>query len=146
MFSRNKSRSSGKSIKTKQKPPAPSILGKDLRINGDLKTDGDIQLDGVVNGDIQTNLLTVGVDAVVNGAITGDTVRIAGSVNGTITGRIVELSKSAKVIGDIVHQSLAIEAGAHIEGMCRHVEPEQQHRIESSLSRPSLVIEEPAAS
>lgn len=146
MFSRIKANSSGKKLKTKKKPPAPSILGKDLRIHGDLKTEGDIQLDGVVNGDIHTNTLTVGPDAVVNGSITGDTVRIAGSVNGKITGRIVELSKSAKVIGEIIHQSLAIQAGAHIEGMCRHVDPEQQHRIESSLTRPSLVIEEPAAS
>lgn len=146
MFSRNKSNSSAKALKKKQKPPVPSILGKDLRINGDLKTEGDIQLDGVVDGDIQTNTLTVGQDAVVNGSITGDTVRVAGSVNGKITGRIVELSKSAKVIGDIIHQSLAIEAGAHIEGMCRHVDPEQQHRIESSLIRPSLVVDEPTAS
>ncbi len=146
MFSRNKSNSSSKALTKKIKNPVPSILGKDLRIHGDLKTEGDIHLDGVVNGDIKTNTITVGLDAVVNGSITGDTVRITGSVNGTITGRIVELSKTAKVIGDILHQSLSIEAGAYVEGMCKHVEPEQQHRIESSLTRPSLVIDEPAAS
>lgn len=138
--------SSGKALTKNKNPAMPSILGKDLRIDGTLKTGGNIQLEGVVNGDVQTNSITVGPDAVVNGSITGDMVRVDGSVNGKITGRIVELRKSAKVTGDIFHHSLAIEAGAYIEGMCRHVAPEQQHRIGSSLNRPSLIIDEPAAS
>lgn len=146
MFSRIKPNSSDKALKKKQKPPIPSILGKDLQIDGDLKTDGDIQLDGVVNGDVQTNVLTIGPDAVINGSIVADKVYVAGTVNGTITGRVVELSKSAKIIGDILHQSLAMEAGAHVEGMCRHVDPEHQQRIESGLTRPSLVIDETVAS
>lgn len=146
MFSRKKLNSSGKALTKNKTPAMPSILGPDLRIDGNLKTDGTIQFDGVVNGDIQTNTITVGPAAVVNGSITGDTVQVDGSVNGTITGRIVELRKSAKVIGDIFHHSLAIEAGAYIEGMCKHVETEQRHRIEPSLAWPSLVIDEPAAS
>jgi len=43
-------------------------------------------------------------------------------VNGEIRAVTVTLSKGAKVIGDIVHQSLEIEAGAHLEGGVRRLE------------------------
>jgi len=49
-------------------------------------------------------------------------VRVAGTVKGQINGRVVELSRTAKVTGDIVHESLAIEAGAFIQGLCRHAD------------------------
>jgi cytoskeletal protein CcmA (bactofilin family) len=136
MFSRSKGETPDKALKKQEKPKVPSILSEDLRISGDLKTDGDIQLDGIVDGDISTHTLTVGPNATVNGAITGETIKIAGTVNGTITGKVVELTRSARVVGDILHQSLAIEAGAHIEGMCRHVAAEPV--------RPSLVITDTA--
>ena len=74
--------------------------------------DGDIQIDGIVDGDVESNLLTIGDSATVNGSVEGEIIRVAGTVNGEITGRIVELTKSARITGDINHHSLAIEAGA----------------------------------
>ncbi len=56
------------------------------------------------------------------GSIAGDTVRVCGSVNGQIKGQTVTLDKSAKVTGDILHHSLAIEPGAFLEGHCRRIE------------------------
>jgi cytoskeletal protein CcmA (bactofilin family) len=138
MFSRNKGRSSGTLLENKEKPKVPSILSADIRINGDIRTDGDIQLDGVIDGDITTTTVTVGAAAIVNGAITGETIRISGTVNGTITGSVVELSASARVTGDIFHESLAVEAGAHIDGLCKRTSPEQPRRD----VRPSLVVTE----
>ena len=91
---------------------APSILCKDLQVIGQITSTGDIQIDGIVDGDIETKLLTVGETATVNGSIEGEVIRVAGIVNGEITGRIVELTKSARITGDINHHSLAIEAGA----------------------------------
>mgnify|MGYP003627720788 CR=1 FL=1 len=101
-------------------------------------TDGDIQLDGVVDGDISTRTLTVGAAAIVNGAITGETIRISGTVNGTITGMVVELAASARVTGDIYHESLAVEAGAHINGLCKRNSPKDAQR--EIGTRPSLVV------
>jgi cytoskeletal protein CcmA (bactofilin family) len=139
MFSRNKRRSAANDSVKKEIPAVPSILSKNLRITGNIETDGDIQLEGVVDGDVKTELLTIGVDAVVNGAITGDTVRVDGTVNGQITGRTVLLGKTARVNGDIIHESLAIEAGAFVHGMCRNVEQER-NRPDLFSSRPSLVV------
>jgi len=101
---------------------APSIVSANLRVTGDLESEGDIQIDGYVEGDVRSNSVTVGEHAVVCGAILSQSVRVAGTVKGQINGKTVELSRSAKVTGDIVHESLAIEAGAFIQGLCRHAE------------------------
>ena len=45
-----------------------------------------------------------------------ETVRICGKVQGSVRAKSVLLTKSAQVMGDIMHDSLAIEAGAFIEG------------------------------
>ncbi|MEC7536804.1 MAG: polymer-forming cytoskeletal protein, partial [Pseudomonadota bacterium] len=60
-----------------------------------MKTDGDIQIDGIVDGDVVSNLLTIGDSATVNGCVEGEIIRVAGTVNGEITGRIIELTKGA---------------------------------------------------
>ena len=111
--------------KTPTKSKVPSIISADLHVVGNLKADSDIQIDGIVDGDIETKLLTVGETATVNGCIEGEVIRVAGTVNGEITGRIVELTKSARITGDINHHSLAIEDGAFVQGFCRRIDPKQ---------------------
>ncbi len=119
MFSKSKRENAGSNLEIKEKNYPPSILSKNLHITGNLETEGDIQIEGVIDGDVKSQLVTVGAAAVVNGAITGDTVRVDGTVNGQINARSVQLGKSAKVTGDIVHESLAVEAGAFVHGKNR---------------------------
>ena len=97
----------------------PSIISANLHIVGNLKTEGEIQVDGIIDGDVSVKALTVGANATVNGAIEADEVVVHGSVNGQINARRVELAKSAKVVGDILHESLVVEAGAYLEGHCK---------------------------
>ncbi|MEM9683140.1 MAG: polymer-forming cytoskeletal protein [Pseudomonadota bacterium] len=101
---------------------APSIVSANLRVTGDLESEGDIQIDGHVEGDVRSNSVTVGEHAVVCGAIVSHKVHVAGTVKGQINGKMVELTRTAKVTGDIMHESLAIEAGAFIQGLCRHAD------------------------
>jgi cytoskeletal protein CcmA (bactofilin family) len=106
------------------KASVPSIISADLRINGDLVCSGDVQVDGWVEGDIQSRNIVVGEGATVHGALQAETVRVCGLVKGQIKADSVVLEKSAKVTGDVLHKSLAIEQGAQLEGMCkRHEAP-----------------------
>ncbi|GAB4391018.1 MAG: hypothetical protein Tsb0032_00480 [Kiloniellaceae bacterium] len=100
----------------------PSIISADLRITGNLKSDGDIQVDGHVEGDIDSATLTVGEGAHVKGHISCETVRICGTIDGAVKAKSVVMAKTARVIGDIIHDSLAIEAGAFIEGNIKRLE------------------------
>src|SRR5262249_21680269 len=104
---------------------APSIISPDLKIKGDLICNGDIQIDGTIEGDVVSRSITVGEGADVRGAISGEAVRICGSVNGQIKGTTVTLAKTAKVVGDVLHQTLSIDPGAFFEGQCRRIDSSQ---------------------
>ena len=103
---------------------SPSIIGPDLKVNGNMESAGDLQIDGKVVGDIKSRSVTVGESAHVKGAIISDKVRICGSMNGQIRAESVTIAKTAKVRGDIFHQTLSIEAGADLEGQVRRLEAE----------------------
>ena len=104
------------------KASVPSIISADLRITGDLVCSGDIQIDGWVEGDVQSRNITVGEGATVHGGLQAESARICGIVNGEIRADNVVLEKTARVAGDVLHKSLAIEQGAFLEGMCRRTD------------------------
>jgi cytoskeletal protein CcmA (bactofilin family) len=100
-------------------PAAPSIISVDMRVSGDLRTDGDVQVDGVVDGDIQSNSLTVGKTAEINGEVVADVIRVWGRINGRIRATDVTLMDTAQVNGDIYQETLEVARGAAIEGMIK---------------------------
>ena len=95
---------------------APSMLSADLIVKGDLRTAGDIQIEGEIEGNIQAHLLTVGEGAVVRGEVVADDIVVNGRVIGRVRGLKVRLTSTARVEGDIIHKTIAIESGAHFEG------------------------------
>lgn len=105
----------------KAKPPA-SVLSADLQITGNIKTTGDINIEGNVEGDIRAHLLTVGEGATVKGECLADDVVVNGRVIGKVRGLKVRLTSTARVEGDIIHKTIAIESGAHFEGSVQRQE------------------------
>jgi cytoskeletal protein CcmA (bactofilin family) len=105
----------------KAKPPA-SVLSADLNITGNIKTTGDINIEGTVEGDIRAHLLTVGEGATVKGECIADDVVVNGRVVGKVRGLKVRLTSTARVEGDIIHKTIAIESGAHFEGSVQRQE------------------------
>ena len=95
---------------------APSVLSNDLVIKGDVRTSGDIQIDGEIEGNISAHLLTVGEGATVRGECIADDIVVNGRVVGRVRGLKVRLTSTARVEGDIIHKTIAIESGAHFEG------------------------------
>ena len=96
--------------------PAASVLSSDLHVTGNLKTSGDINVEGTVDGDIRAHLLTVGETATIRGEVIADDVVINGRIVGRVRGLKVRLTSPARVEGDIIHKTIAIESGAHFEG------------------------------
>lgn len=108
MFSRANKPSGGRAT--------PSIIGANCTLNGDIVSQGEVHVDGHVEGDVRCNVLVIGEGGKITGEISAETVRVLGSVTGQITARAVELARTARVLGDITHDSLAVEAGAFVEG------------------------------
>ena len=98
----------------------PSIISSDVVIKGNVTTSGEIQLDGTIEGDVKSNSVTIGENGTVKGKVTADDAVVKGTVKGSISGRNIRVEKSAKITGDLCHQTLSIEAGAFIEGNLSH--------------------------
>jgi len=119
-------------------PTIPSIIGGDMRVSGNLTTDGEVHIEGVVDGDVSCDSLVLGDDAAVTGKIEARDVSVRGTVTGEIKAENVSLTKTSRVNGDIVHESLAIESGAYVEG--------QMRRMDSAKDRITVVSTHAAGS
>lgn len=99
----------------------PSIVSADLAIEGNMTSTGEVQVDGSVSGDIRCKALIVGVKGSVTGEVVAQTVRLHGAIKGMVRAKSVFLSSTARMAGDVEHESLAIEPGAYLEGHCRRL-------------------------
>lgn len=96
----------------------PSIISPGLQVTGNLVCDGDIHVEGSIEGDVRARTVTIGQAGTIVGHTTAEQVLVSGKVDGKISAATVILHKSAKVFGDIAHETLTIESGAHFEGHC----------------------------
>ena len=113
--------------------PSPSLLSNDLTIKGNVISSGDIQIEGTIEGDVRAHLVTVGESATIKGEIAADDVVVIGRVIGRLRGLKVRLTATAKVEGDIIHKTIAIESGAHFEGTVQR----QEDPLGDSSTRPA---------
>jgi len=117
-----------------------SIIGNDLTIVGQglrIITQGTLQVDGKVEGDVLGKEVIVGDKGAVTGVVSGENVVIRGAVHGTIRAFKVALQSSARVEGDIHHQQLTVEEGAHLDGRVRRPQDPAELRPNLDPMQPS---------
>ncbi|WP_299379253.1 polymer-forming cytoskeletal protein [uncultured Kiloniella sp.] len=78
--------------------------------------------------------VTIGEKAVVTGSVKADEVRVCGMVSGQLNADTITLASTAKVVGDILHKSIAIEAGAQVEGQFRRISDKPEQSSKPSVS------------
>jgi cytoskeletal protein CcmA (bactofilin family) len=93
-----------------------TVIAKGLKIVGSVTAEGLIEVNGEIEGEIHCTSLVISRGAHVNGTVAAERVVVDGNVEGPIEGGDVFLRSQANVVGDIHHQSLAIEKGASFEG------------------------------
>lgn len=98
----------------------PSIISADLVVRGTLISTGDVQIDGRIEGDVRAGALVIGEKAYIEGDVFAEDAIVRGTVHGGIRARKVQLCSTCRVEGNILHEALAMEAGAYFEGNCRH--------------------------
>lgn len=116
---------------------SPSIISADITIKGNLVSKGEVQLNGVIEGDVEAVNLIVGEGARITGEVRARTILIKGEVRGSVHCQAVELTRTAVVHGDIYHDSLSIESGAQLEGMCRRNVKDNAPKLELAASNPA---------
>jgi cytoskeletal protein CcmA (bactofilin family) len=91
------------------------------------------RVNGQIDGELHCTSLVIARGAHVNGIVVAERVVVDGKVEGPIQGGEVILKSQAHVVGDIHHQSLAIESGAF-----RSVQIRGNGRTPEKLERKSL--------
>ncbi len=97
----------------------PSLISAALYVIGQLESAGDIQIDGKVEGDVRGQMVRIGSGAVIKGTVFGEGVELAGTIEGKIEAKTAVLTTTARMSGDILHQSLQIDRGACFDGISR---------------------------
>jgi cytoskeletal protein CcmA (bactofilin family) len=100
----------------------PSIISRDMVIEGNLTSSGEIHIDGTVHGSVRARSCVVDANGIVHGDIAADEVFVRGQVFGPIHGQHVHLYAGAHVEGDVVNESISIDNGAYIYGSLRRAE------------------------
>lgn len=100
-------------------PPANarrSILAGDLMIDGDITSEGPVDVHGTVVGSVRAAEVVIAATGRVEGVLSAHGLSVLGFVSGSVSARHVQLAKSAVVHADVLHEQIAIEAGAELEG------------------------------
>lgn len=93
-----------------------SLLGKDLRLNGELRFTGKARLDGIVEGNIRGEHLVLSETGRVHGDLELVSLVCHGTVEGNIRAQQVTAHKTASVHGNLTATSLSVEPGARLHG------------------------------
>ena len=116
--------------------PVPSIVSENTKIIGNILSDGIIHVDGHVEGDVSCDELIIGIKGSVSGAITTNNLQLYGTLKGKALVDNLFIAKSAKLVGDAVHNTIAIEPGAYIDGRCMR----QGDPIPAEAPKPDLML------
>lgn len=100
----------------------PTVIAQDLHFLGNIVSDGVIDFDGKIDGNIRCHTLNVRKNGVVNGEVVADDVFVYGKIKGTIRAKNVYLYASCHIEGIVMHESIAIEDGAFLDGKCKRTD------------------------
>ena len=115
----------------------PSLITQDVNILGNIVSDGNVDFDGAINGNIRCHTLTIRANGSVKGEITADNVFVYGKVKGLIRAKNVHLYATCKVEGIIMHETIAIEDGAFVDGKFKRTDKPESDDESSDMEIPS---------
>lgn len=96
-----------------------AVIGSTIRIKGEVSGDENLVIEGAVEGSVQLSGhdLTIGQKGQVKANLAAKTVRVDGQVTGDINGtEKVIITKSGRVLGNIVSPRVTLEDGAKFKG------------------------------
>lgn len=104
---------------------ALSVIGADVAVKGDVTTVSDLHIDGAIEGDVDCGALTQGASSRIRGVVKAKSARIAGTIEGSVAVAALIIERTARISGDVSYETLAIDAGATIDGRMTHLAPDK---------------------
>lgn len=97
-----------------------NLIGLGTEIHGDIICGGDLRIDGTLIGNINAKgKVVIGETGKIKGEVTCKNTDVSGTVDGKlIVAELLSLKVTAKVMGDMVTNRLAVEPGSTFTGYC----------------------------
>lgn len=111
--------------------PVPSVISFGTKIKGNVLGGDVIHIDGTIEGNVVCDELIIGSRGHVYGQVKAKELSIYGLLQGSAEVENVMIAKGARVIGDILHSTIAVEPGASIEGRCLRATKKEQTSVTS---------------
>ncbi|KAA5805406.1 polymer-forming cytoskeletal protein [Alkalicaulis satelles] len=96
-----------------------SIIAADARIVGAVTSTGEVQVEGRVEGELRAEALVISREGRVKGTVHAGSAVIHGCAEDTLYVRELRLMPGSRLVGDVNYQTLMIEGGAILDGLCR---------------------------
>jgi cytoskeletal protein CcmA (bactofilin family) len=93
-----------------------SVLASDLVIEGDVTSEGPVDVHGKIVGSARAPEVVVAAFGRIEGSVSAHDLTVLGFISGSVSARHVQLAPTAVVHADVLHERIAIEAGAELEG------------------------------
>jgi cytoskeletal protein CcmA (bactofilin family) len=93
-----------------------SIIGAATTVYGDVDCESALQVFGVVEGDVRSRVLVIEFGAHIEGRVFAERLLVYGSIHGPVAATDIGIEASARILGNITHNSLMIAPGAFLEG------------------------------
>lgn len=94
----------------------PTIIAKDLKIEGNIFGSSVIEIEGTIIGTIKGNSVVLHEEGNIEGEVVAESLSIRGKFNGTIRAKNITIASKARITGLIEYGSLSVEDGAYIDG------------------------------
>lgn len=99
----------------------PTIIARDLKIEGSILGTGFIEIEGNIKGTINGNSVVLREEGIVEGEVIAESLSLRGRFNGTIRAKNISITSKARVTGMIEYGSLSVEDGAFIDGQFKQL-------------------------
>ncbi len=99
----------------------PTIIARDLRIEGEVTSEGLIEIEGVIKGVLKGNSVILREEGFVEGTIIAESLSIRGKFDGVIKAKNLSVTSKAKISGEIEYELLSVEDGASIDGQFKRL-------------------------
>ncbi len=120
--------------------PVPSIISFGTKIKGNILSGDVIHIDGTLEGNICCEELIIGSRGHVFGQVKTKNLSIYGMLQGSAESEDLIVAKGARVTGDVMYTSIAIEPGALIEGRCVRTQKTDTQKVASKPAQTELKI------
>ncbi len=98
----------------------PTVIARNMTIEGNLISDGEVHIDGTVIGSIKAAVCVVEATGSVTGEINADVLYAHGAITGPINAGHVRIYSGSQIKGDVYNETISIEDGAYLHGSVRH--------------------------